>query len=81
MNKELTLEFKVENKAVPAMGMRLTNNRYPFGQMKVGQSFFIPGQFEGISSVRSAALSYGKRHDMKFAIVRDGDGYRCGRIG
>jgi hypothetical protein len=75
-------EYKVENKPVPRHNVRRDRStKYPFDKMKVGQSFFIPEPaFRDVSRIRASASSYGKRHGVKFAIVRDGEGYRCGRI-
>lgn len=73
-------EFKVESKPIPIDLVRKRYSRYPFAEMKVGQSFYIKEGFKAIQSVRSSASLYGKRHDMKFVVVRDGKGYRCGRI-
>lgn len=76
------VQYKIENKPVPRYNSRSSLTKYQFDQMKVGQSFFIPEPtFQQVARVRSAASSYGKRHGMNFAIVRDGQGYRCGRIG
>lgn len=73
-------EYQIENKPVLFGTDRGEHSRYPFGKMKVGQSFHIDGGFNAVTRVRSAASQYGKRHGVKFAIVRDGAGYRCGRI-
>jgi hypothetical protein len=72
------VEFKIENR--PVIRARTFRNQYPFGRMKVGQSFFIPPGLVDVMAVRQAALHYGKRHNAKFSIIKDGDGYRCGRI-
>ncbi len=74
-------EFKVENKPVPRSNNRHKSQKYPFSQMKVGQSFFIPEPaFQQIARIRASASNYSKRHNTRFAIVRDGNGYRCGRV-
>jgi hypothetical protein len=74
------MEFRVENKPVLRPRMNSTYDKYPFAKMKVGQSFFIERGLVDTQAVRTAAAHYGKRHNVKFSIVRDGDGYRCGRI-
>ncbi len=75
------VSYKVENKPVPRHNRRNDQQKYPFKEMKVGQSFFIPEPaFQQVARIRASASSYGKRTGMKFAIVRDGNGYRCGRI-
>lgn len=75
---KIDVEFKIEN--VPIHKSSVEREKFPFGKMKVGQSFhFSMGEID-VSLVRQAALQYGKRHNMKFSVVREGNGYRCGRI-
>jgi len=62
------IDFVIE-KGIPIPERRRGNlggasNRYPFGQMEVGDSFFCPG---ASSSVEAAANLYGKRSDRKFS--------------
>lgn len=72
-------EFKVENK--PVVRPRIEARKYPFARMKVGQSFYFEyHDFNDLNRVRSAASQYSRRHGVKFSIVKEGDGYRCGRI-
>ena len=72
-------EFKVENK--PVVRPRIEARRYPFARMKVGQSFYFEyHNFNDLNRVRSAASQYSRRHGVKFSIVKEGDGYRCGRV-
>lgn len=73
-----TLEYRIENK--PVVRPRLQREKYPFNKMKVGQSFYIDRGHVDVQTVRSAASQYAKRNDVKFSIIRDGLGYRCGRI-
>lgn len=55
--------------------------KFPFDQMKVGDSFVIP---EGVtrSAVTMAAWRYGKKTGTKFSVKRllDGKGYACWRV-
>lgn len=52
--------------------------RYPFGDMEVGDSFFV----ENIktSYLANAAHHYGRRHNKKFACRKEGTGSRVWRI-
>src|SRR6266404_8446373 len=71
--------YKVENKAV--IRPRMETNKYPFDKMKVGQSFYFePASVNHLMKIRGAAAHFGNRHGMKFSVVRDGEGFRCGRI-
>lgn len=71
-------EFKVED--IPIVGKQeFTSTKYPFGQMKVGQSFALSLQER--ERAASPASWFGKRNKMKFSFRKQGDGsYRCGRI-
>jgi len=72
-------EFKIENK--PVIRPRVESRKYPFDKMKVGQSFYFEvADFSDLNRVRSAASQYSKRHHVKFSLIREGEGYRCGRI-
>jgi len=74
-------QYKIENKPVPHNNRRSGKYKYRFHEMEVGQSFFIPEpSFQLVARVRAAASAYGRIHNVRFAIVRDGNGYRCGRI-
>lgn len=73
-------EFKVENK--PVTRPRIEMRKYPFDRMKVGQSFYFePHNLNDLNRLRSAASQFTRRHGAKFSVVREGEGYRCGRIG
>jgi len=53
-------------------------NKYPFGEMEVGDSFPVP-EGDGFRS-RCAASAYGKRYSMKFSVRKYEGGYRCWRV-
>lgn len=71
--------FKIEN--IPVIRPRMQSRKYQFDKMKVGQSFYFEYEdFNDLNRVRSAASQYARRHGGKFSIVKEGNGYRCGRI-
>lgn len=75
------MEFEIEdNVPVPSSYVCRGNTKYPFLEMKIGQSFvFQPG--EKLRSFRSCASSFGQRNNMKFTVQKQDDGsYRCWRI-
>jgi hypothetical protein len=73
---KMAVAFKIENKPAIPRG-----SKYPFRNMKVGQSFYFKARNEQERvNVASAAHMYGQLHDMKFSTVKDGAGYRCGRV-
>lgn len=55
--------------------------KFPFDQMKVGDSFVIPDSVTR-SAVTMAAWRYGKKTGTKFSVRRlpDGKGYACWRV-
>jgi len=63
--------YKIED--VP---VKRTRSQYPLGEMAVGQSFLCPPK----NNVRSAVSHYGKYHNKKFAVVREGEMFRVGRV-
>ena len=52
---------------------------YPFGGMKVGDSFKTKGDTRLINSLRTAAGAYGKRHGKKYTVRVEDGGARCWR--
>lgn len=69
--------FRVESGITPPT--RHTNQRYPFTEMEVGQSFFILDR-EMVRPVSTAAYNYAKVNNKKFSIRKYGDGHRCWRV-
>ena len=71
-----TVEKNVQMPAVRA------NAIYPFGKLKVNESFFVqiePYLEKRASSIRACASSFGKKHGMKFACRRVEGGIRIWR--
>lgn len=57
------------------------STRYPFRLMEVGASFALAEVGANVSTVRAAAIRYGRQHDVRFSIRRDSTGaYRCWRV-
>lgn len=54
--------FKIESNIEPPLRYR---PKYPFGQMKVGDSFAVRG---ATHSIRVAASMYGIRHNLQFSV-------------
>ena len=57
--------------------------KYPFREMQVGDSLFIPLKDLGDHAARNlahASRAYGKRHDMRFEGRIREDGYRLWRV-
>lgn len=53
--------------------------KYPFGDMRVGDSFLIPASAKR-ASVTVAAKRFGDKHGMKFTVRKTDKGYRCWRL-
>ena len=70
---------KIEKGIRPPDPPPCSPNRYPFGEMEVGDSFFLEGVMEG--SIRSACSQWKKRHPGWFyRIAADGLGLRVWRV-
>lgn len=73
-------EYKIE-KGVPTP--HKTDRVYPFSQMEIGDSFFIPnlstsdGRYQSVSS---AGRGQFKRHNKKFSMRSENGGVRVWRI-
>lgn len=68
--------FKIE-KGIPTPPRRSTKKIYPFSEMEVGDSFLAEKR-----TVGRAAIGFAKHHKngWKFALRKDGDGFRIWRI-
>lgn len=77
--------FEVEND-IPVTPLDPTKKRilYPFKDLDIGQSFFVPFDGHHEDEVRnrvgSAAYKAGKRLGRKFTVRLAGDGFRCWRL-
>lgn len=75
----MTTAFKIE-KDVPIVA-HIGRKKYPFSQLRIGQSFFVPTKTGTRQNVGNAAHSYASRHGWKMAIraVKNPDGCRVWR--
>ena len=75
------MTFKIED-GIPiagAAGAGGSNKKYPFKEMKVGQSFFV--DVENAQKVQGAAHQFAKKHpEYKFLTRREGEGRRVWRV-
>lgn len=76
------LEPEVD-RAIPLPTKEMSNYKYPFNKMKVGESFHV--DCDGPSGktarrVRSAAANYGKRNGCKFITRAEEGGIRVWRL-
>ena len=53
--------------------------RYPFGGMKIGDSFLASDNLPDARRVTTASIKYGKSHGMKFVTRKTPEGWRCWR--
>lgn len=76
-------------KNIPMPKRRSGNAKYQFGEMEIGDSFYIPSDDEGWRVTRSgvrvhkvavAASEYGKHHNKKFTVRSVPEGLRVWRI-
>lgn len=73
------LGYNVEKgiKVPPPRGGSGRHPKYPFYEMKIGESFVVTEERDRIASAASYA---GKRKAMKFATRVEGDGVRVWRV-
>ncbi len=75
-------KYKVD-KGIPVKKVLPPRTIYPFGEMEVGDSFFVPAGDAPIRKLYNAASQYGKRHgkgQKKFAVRSVPSGARVWRI-
>jgi hypothetical protein len=72
------MTFEIE-KGVPVPSGAVSN-RYPFREMEVGDSFFVPSGATQAGNVRAAAAMAGRRHGAKFKVCQKADGVRVWRV-
>jgi len=71
--------LKIEKKvAMPDKSARGAKPKYPFRQMKPGDSFAVPSDLK--TKITVAASQHGLRNDQKFSVLRTEKGYRCWRV-
>ena len=77
------MTYEIEEK-VPMPKPRLGGAKYPWGEMKVGDSFFVAVENEQPSTVQGtvagSARAYGKKHGNKFTTRIIDGGVRVWRI-
>lgn len=67
-----------DNVEIPPKRNRSTK-KYPWAEMKIGQSFFVPNKSQ--ASLSATAIGYSYRHPgLKFTTAKENDGVRCWRI-
>lgn len=72
--------LKIE-KNLPAPASKIARNKYPFGQMEVGDSFLVPLEGKYAFRIQSNMLSAARRYRPKrFATRSETDGVRVWRI-
>lgn len=74
------MTFKIEsNVPIVSYGGWSGKRKYPFNEMKPGDSFLINGDADP-KRVAMASHAFGKVHGYKFGTRRTPEGYRCWRI-
>lgn len=74
------MSFEIEKNIPQPKYVGAGNNRkYPFNEMKPGDSFLINGDARW-KKVSTAAGAHGKRYGQTFSVRNTPDGYRCWRI-
>lgn len=77
-----TKAFKIVSSVPLPATARSQYAKWPFGEMKVGDSFFVPDEIAGPAAniLRPAAAYYAKRHpNWHYTTRREDGGYRVWR--
>lgn len=72
------MAFKIESN-IPALMPKASYRKYPFNEMKPGDSFLINGD-AAPSVVSTSTHAFGRKHGWKFSVRKTPDGHRCWRI-
>jgi len=78
------MEFKIEkNIPIPPKGKH--KRLFPFHEMEVGDSFFVPNEFidkhyKNRKTLASSAFYHGKRHNVKLTTCKQENGFRIWRV-
>lgn len=76
MNKTSSQQTFAIDKNVPVPAARVEGSKYPWKQMKVGDSFFIPYGY----SKRSGLYGLAKTKGISIRIANQGNGIRVWRV-
>lgn len=68
-------DFVIEND-VP-LPESATRQKYPFGELKVGESFVVPGVKS--KQISGTAAQYSRRHGIRLIVRAEGEGVRVWR--
>ena len=71
------MTFTIE-KNIPTPTSGYKNRKYPFPEMKIGDSFSL--EYEAAHLVGAASRAWGRKHGAKFTTRKNGNGYRIWRI-
>lgn len=75
------MTFKIESNVPPPSGESLRPAKYPWAEMKVGDSFHFDGSPGTRDRISASSRSFAKTHSgFAFVTRREGDGYRIWRI-
>jgi hypothetical protein len=68
------------DKNIP-MSLKNMRSKYPFAQMEVGDSFFVPSDdVKNINALRQSFYRYAHEHGRRFVAQHESGGYRVFRV-
>lgn len=77
-------KFKVEKNIPVSKATWGKIYKYPFREMKIGDSFLLPKKefatYDQVMKVRTNCCAYGRRNKVKFTVRKTEQGYRIWRI-
>jgi uncharacterized protein (DUF2249 family) len=78
MQRGFSVNFAIENDVPTPHRSQGPRVSYPFREMKVGDSFVVPEDYE--PQVRTSACAYGRRHGKIFTVRKRPEGIRVWRM-
>jgi hypothetical protein len=73
------MDTKID-KDIPIPDYKRGAAKYPFGDMAIGDSFFILADTRGLNSLRSRASTAGRRGKKMFSVRKAENGARVWRV-
>ena len=73
------MSYPVVDAPIPSVARRHKQSKYPFEQLNVGQSFFVPGHETTRAIMLRHCDRWGKRHKAKYQVAMVGGQWQVWR--
>lgn len=72
--------YSIVNAPIPSRARRHKESKYPFEELQIGQSFFVPGNETKISLMRRHCARWGKRNKASYDVAMVGGQFQVWRL-